>query len=205
MEKKTVLLDLGELNNPTSGFGQIVNNYARIYSAMEDDELRFHFLLPRGYKSDFGPNVDCTSDWKKNGKGMPDVNLWHSTNQQQIKHGRGKCDKFVLTIHDLNYLTEKNWLRQLKHHFFLQRAINRADAVTCISKFVAGQVEEQFKLKGKPVRVIYNGVQDISSQSEVKPTFANERPFFFAIGQIRKKKNFHLLVDMMRNFPDYDL
>ena len=70
MEKKTVLLDLGELNNPTSGFGQIVNNYARIYSAMEDDELRFHFLLPRGYKSDFGPNVDCTSDWKKNGKGI---------------------------------------------------------------------------------------------------------------------------------------
>jgi glycosyltransferase involved in cell wall biosynthesis len=48
-------------------------------------------------------------------------------------------------------------------------------------------------------------VEDISEQPEEKPSFAKGRPFFFAIGQIRAKKNFHLLVDMMRQFPDYDL
>ncbi|WP_321335216.1 glycosyltransferase [uncultured Bacteroides sp.] len=31
------------------------------------------------------------------------------------------------------------------------------------------------------------------------------RPFFFSLGQVRKKKNFHILVDVMKNFPEYDL
>ena len=38
-----------------------------------------------------------------------------------------------------------------------------------------------------------------------QPSFATGRPFFFTIGQIRRKKNFHLLVDVMRHFPEYDL
>ena len=209
MERKTVLLDISDIGNPTSGFGQIAKNYAEWYSKMEDDSLKFHFLLPPGYEKDFGPLVDTTCMRRKYhkhfSKGLPTVNLWHSITQQQLKRRRGRCDQFVLTIHDLNYLTEKNWLRQLKHKWVLQRAIHQADAVTCISNYVRRQIEEQFDMEGKPVRVIYNGVEDISHQPESRPAFATGRPFFFAIGQIRQKKNFHLLVDMMRFFPDYDL
>lgn len=209
MEKKSVLLDLCDIGNPTSGFGQIAKNYAAWYSRMVDEALRFHFLLPIGYENDYGPNVDVSYRRRKYHKyfrkGLPTVNLWHSTTQHQLKRRRGKCDCFVLTIHDLNYLTEKNWIRQQKHRIVLQHAINQADAVTCISKYVGRQIEEQFNLKGKPVRVIYNGVEDITGQPESKPAFATDRPFFFAIGQIRPKKNFHLLVDMMRHFPDHDL
>ncbi len=209
MGKKTVLLDICEIGNPTSGFGQIAKNYYRLYQSIEDKDLSFHFLLPEGFKVESDAKVQMTNIRNKYhkhfSKGLPEVDLWHSTNQQQIKRKRGKCKKFVLTIHDLNFLTEKNWIRQLKHRFFLQRAINQADAVTCISQFVAHQVEKLFNMRGKPVRVIYNGVEDISEQPEEKPSFAKGRPFFFAIGQIRAKKNFHLLVDMMRQFPDYDL
>ena len=209
MGKKTVLLDICEIGNPTSGFGQIAKNYYRLYQSIEDKNLSFHFLLPEGFKVESDAKVQMTNIRNKYhkhfSKGLPEVDLWHSTNQQQIKRKRGKCKKFVLTIHDLNFLTEKNWIRQLKHRFFLQRAINQADAVTCISQFVARQVEKLFNMRGKPVRVIYNGVEDISEQPEEKPSFAKGRPFFFAIGQIRAKKNFHLLVDMMRQFPDYDL
>ena len=209
MGKKTVLLDICEIGNPTSGFGQIAKNYYRLYQSVEDKDLSFHFLLPEGFKVESDAKVQMTTIRNKYhkhfSKGLPEVDLWHSTNQQQIKRKRGKCKKFVLTIHDLNFLTEKNWIRQLKHRFYLQRAINQADAVTCISQFVGHQVEKLFNMKGKPVRVIYNGVEDISEQPEEKPAFATGRPFFFAIGQIRSKKNFHLLVDMMRHFPDYDL
>jgi glycosyltransferase involved in cell wall biosynthesis len=209
MGKKTVLLDICEIGNPTSGFGQIAKNYYRLYQSIEDKDLSFHFLLPEGFKVESDAKVQMTNIRNKYhkhfSKGLPEVDLWHSTNQQQIKRKRGECKKFVLTIHDLNFLTEKNWIRQLKHRFFLQRAINQADAVTCISQFVAHQVEQLFNMRGKSVRVIYNGVEDISEQPEEKPSFAKGRPFFFAIGQIRAKKNFHLLVDMMRQFPDYDL
>ena len=209
MGKKTVLLDICEIGNPTSGFGQIARNYYHLYQKVDDEKLAFHFLLPEGFHSDCSPMVQTTNIRNKYhkhfSKGLPSVDLWHSTNQQQIKRKRGKCKKFVLTIHDLNFLTEKNWIRQLKHKFFLQHAINQADAVTCISHFVGRQVEQLFDMKGKPVRVIYNGVEDISGQPAEQPAFATGRPFFFAIGQIRAKKNFHLLVDMMRHFPDYDL
>lgn len=209
MEKKTILLDLCDIGNPTSGFGQIAKNYAERYAVLEDEALRFQFLLPSGYEGDFGGKVAIAHVRRKYHKyfrkGLPKVNLWHSITQQQLKRKRGECDKFVLTIHDLNYLTEKNWIRQQKHRFVLQRAIRQADAVTCISKYVGRQIEEQFNMGGKPVRVIYNGVEDISGKPEEKPAFATGRPFFFAIGQIRAKKNFHLLVEMMRHFPDHDL
>jgi len=209
MRKKTVLLDICEIGNPTSGFGQIAKNYYHLYPNVVDDCLSFCFLLPEGFQPDAELKIPATSIrntyHKYFRKGLPSVDVWHSTNQQQIKRKRGHCGKFVLTIHDLNFLTEKNWIRQLKHKFRLQHAINQADAVTCISHFVAHQVEQMFELKGKPVRVIYNGVEDISNQPSSKPVFVSDRKFFFAIGQIRKKKNFHLLVDMMRHFPDYDL
>ncbi len=206
MAKKTVLLDLAELNNPTCGFGQIEANYARIYSEMQDEDLRFNFLYTKGFDADFGANVDYSHRLKKHsGEGLPSVNLWHTTNQQQLKMSRGRCDKYVVTIHDLNYLTEKGWLSRLKHHFILQRAINRADAITCISGFVGQQIEHEFNMHGKPVRVIYNGVDDITRLAQSRPAFVTGRPFFFTIGQIRKKKNFHLLADLMQHFPDYDL
>lgn len=209
MKKKTVLLDICEIGNPTSGFGQIAQNYYNCYQKVEDDMLSFHFLLPEGFTANCHERVETTNIrnrfHKHFSKGLPTVDLWHSTNQQQIKRKKGKYQKFVLTIHDLNFLTEKNKIRQLKHKIRLQHAINQADAVTCISKFVGRQVEEMFNMKGKKVQVIYNGVEDISGQPEFKPSFASGRPFFFAIGQIRAKKNFHLLVDMMHHFPDYDL
>ena len=82
MERKTVLLDISDIGNPTSGFGQIAKNYAEWYSKMEDDSLKFHFLLPPGYEKDFGPLVDTTCMRRKYhkyfSKGLPTVNLWHS-------------------------------------------------------------------------------------------------------------------------------
>ena len=205
---KTVVLDLCEIGNPASGFGQICRNYARLFSQTQDPDLSFKYLVPEKYAGPL-PQGEVYRVRRKFHKffsqGLPQGDVWHCTNQQQLKRRRGSYQKLVLTIHDLNYLTEKNRLRQWKHHFILQRAIRQAAAVTCISGFVAEQVKQQFHLYGKPLRVIYNGVEDITSQPQQKPQWAGGRPFFFSIGQIRTKKNFHLLVDLMRHFPEYDL
>ena len=53
--------------------------------------------------------------------------------------------------------------------------------------------------------VFYNGVERIDQQEGKQPKFATGRPFFFTIGEIRTKKNFHLLVDVMKFLPEYDL
>lgn len=206
--KKSVLLDLGNIDNPTSGFGQIASNYARFFAELDLPDLRFVFLVPESCPMTFGENVEvvrCTRKMRKHVNLLPKVDLWHSVNQQQKVRRIEDDTQFLLTIHDLNFLREKNWIRQMKHIFLLQRMVNRAAAVTTISDFVCHEVKQHLRLKGKPSYVIYNGVENIVSKPQEKPRFASGKPFFFSIGQIRRKKNFHLLIDVMKSFPDHDL
>ncbi len=199
--KKKVVLDLRDLANPLCGFGQIAINYARIFSSLHDDHLEFAYLLPHGYQWPYGDEAE----WHYDKSEFQDVDLWHSVNQFQIKKAPGQAQTRLLTIHDLNFLREKGWLSQMKNKLRINLAIRRSAAVTCISHFVADEVRRHFSLSGRPLHVIYNGVQPIADHPQSRPQFATGRPFFFTIGQIRAKKNFHLLLDVMKSFPDHDL
>lgn len=204
--KKSVLMDICDIANPTCGFGQIAQNYARIYPQIDDEELDFTLMMPAGYGKELGDKVHVYNLPAKGGKvDYPVVDLWHQTTQFQLKRKRGKSAKYIFTIHDLNYVTEKGWLSRKKHDFRIKRALKKADLVTCISHYVANQVKKRFRLDDNRVRVIYNGVEDITGVTPQKPVFVTGRKFLFTIGQIRKKKNFHVLVDMMKYLPDYDL
>ncbi len=207
--KKTILLDLTNIKNPTCGFGQIAVNYAKKFSELRLPDLKFAFVLPEGYEGKIeGEDVDCYYVKRRNAQSyaaIPKVDLWHCLNQNlRLTNGK-KGQKQVLTIHDLNYLREKGWLSRIKHKLYLRRQIRQADAITTISHFVADEVKANFQLGDKPMQVIYNGVERIDVKPQQKPAFVTERPFFFAIGQVRMKKNFHLLLDVMKAFPDKEL
>lgn len=105
MEKKKVLLDLTDLGNPTCGFGQIEKSFAEYYSKLEDDAFSFHLLLPQNYESSFGEQVETTCApgklRKLSSKDFPETDLWHSVTQQQLRHKRGKADKFVLICNQM--------------------------------------------------------------------------------------------------------
>lgn len=210
MKKKKILLDLRNLNNPTSGFGQIAYNYFLFFNRIDVDDMDFILLIPESFNDITDGNahiVRFNKKMKHNKNELPIVDIWHSVNQQQKVRRINDNTKFVLTIHDLNYITEKNWIRRLKHDFRLSKLIKKADAVTAISGFVARQVEERFKktLRQKHVEVIYDAVEWIAGKPQEKPAFADQKPFFFTIGQIRMKKNFHLLLDVMKQFPEHNL
>ncbi|MDR1089554.1 MAG: glycosyltransferase, partial [Prevotella sp.] len=112
----------------------------------------------------------------------------------------------LLTIHDANFLTEKKPKTAARYKHRLQNKINRANAVTAISQYTAGYINKNFDLKNNKIQVILNGVEYISNRETSKPEFVSgDRPFFFTIGQVRKKKNFNKLVDFMDAFPEYDL
>ena len=209
--KKKVVLDLRNLENPTSGFGQIAANYAKLFARLELPDMKFVFLLPEKGEYNFGDKVECVrfnKSMRKNINMLPKGDLWHSLNQQQKYRRIDGETKFLLTIHDLNYLREKNWIRQLKHNWVLGRLARRADKITAISQFVADEVGRVLLPNSSDknkLEVVYDAVEDISGKPQAIPSFARRRPFFFAIGQIRMKKNFHRLPDMMRHFPEYDL
>ena len=53
--------------------------------------------------------------------------------------------------------------------------------------------------------MIYNGVEEIYKKPSSKPDGLIEKPFFFSISAFRPKKNFHVLLDMMKLMPDKHL
>ena len=88
----------------------------------------------------------------------------------------------------------------------MQNKVNKASVVTTISHYVADVIRQHIDLKGKEIRVIYNGVERIDMLEGTQPSFCDGDVLsFFTIGQIRRKKKFPSPVDVMRHFPEYDL
>lgn len=133
------------------------------------------------------------------------LDLWHMTHQDSRYFPWDPRVPMLLTIHDLNFLREKSLASIRRRLRDIQRKIDRAAAVTTISKFVAGEVEQHLQLRGKPLTVVYNGATPGRAEQAVRPAWLPDGPFLFTLGDIAAKKNFHVLLEMMRQLPDYRL
>lgn len=206
--QEQVLIDMTNYGNITCGFGQIAANYATLFANQPNEDLHFIYLMKPEFVKDFGPNVTCVPIRKINKFfpcTLPKAHVWHTVNQQQKLVRKANGTKFIFTIHDFNFLKEKSPWKIKKYLYRMQRMVDRADVVTCISHYSADIVRHHVNMHGKEIRVIYNGVERIDTLPDRRPAFTTGRPFFFTIGQVRKKKNFHLLLDVMKSFPEHDL
>ena len=208
---KKVLIDLSILKHLNCGLGQVAYNYARYYQEHAKDlNMEIHLLLPSSYVGAFGTAVHyhrCCFLYRMFPSLLPKFDVWHSIHQlSRYFPPRDRSTKNVLTIHDLNFLYEKNPNVQQKDLKKLKRKIDRADKIVCISKYSRSDVEKNFQIQ-QPIEMIYNGVEKISAEGEMKPQKVadSSRKFLFTIGQIYPKKNFHVLLDAMKLMPDYDL
>ncbi len=131
-------------------------------------------------------------------KAPADIKLWHTTSQLSDRIPKGKV-KLVLTIHDLNFLygSKPQWKkdRELKK---IQKKIDRADYITCISKFTLNDVTKHLKLGNTPVKVIHNGVTLNQFPEFETPKFKPVHSFLFSLGVIAEKKNIHVLIPMLK-------
>lgn len=213
--KKTVLIDLSELKNIYCGLGQVALAYANYFKEnykRSESDLSLTLLLPKKYFGTFGNEVnylDSRHPLRRFHRWFfPSFDVWHSTHQLsrfKPSYFVSSKTKVILTIHDLNYLYETKGARRLRKHRRLQRKVNRANEIICISEFAKLEVEKHLKLNGKQCEVIYNGVVNISSSPSIKPNVDIKEPFLFSIGVLNKKKNFHVLLDMMKLLPDKHL
>lgn len=207
-KRKNILIDLSDLKHPNCGFGQIAINYSKRFANLPIEGLHFFYLLPNCCPKIHSKNV--TSVLVRNRKirkwfpfTLPKVDIWHSVNQYNKLYRQSP--KFIFTIHDLNFLFEQEGQKRQEFLQRIQQKIDKATIITTISHYVADEIKKYTNLNGKEIRVIYNGVERIDQQEGKQPKFATGRPFFFTIGEIRTKKNFHLLVDVMKFLPEYDL
>lgn len=153
--KKKVLIDLTNYGSLTAGFGQIAANYAAAFSSMPIEDLHFVYLLRQKYMQEFGPNVTSVPVRRINKFfpfTLPKVDVWHAVNQQRKLLRIAGGTKFIFTIHDFNFLTEKKPWKAKMYLRRMQNKVNKAAVVTTISHYVADVIRQHIDLKGKEIR-----------------------------------------------------
>lgn len=141
---------------------------------------------------------------------LPKFDLLHWTNQ--FFKFRVKLAPFqLMTVHDVNFLhNEIGTLHKGKKLWLTNRRLNRATHFGYISNFTKNDVEANFRLNGRPGRVIYNGVTNLNTKPQQEYDKIIEEMnlpenFFFHISRWSRKKNVHLLIQMMKYMPDEKL
>lgn len=206
---KTVLIDLSILKHINCGLGQVAYNYGCYFKQHNPNDLDIHLLLPRQYFGLFGNNVKYIESKKIYQCFpflLPKFDVWHAIHQLSHFRPSRASSQYILTIHDMNFLHEKKGIKVDKYLHRLNKKIERANAISTISNYAKKDIISNLDLK-KEIDVIYNGVEQLSKDGERPPSYPinKEKPFFFTIGQIKQKKNFHVLLDVMKIMPEYNL
>ena len=127
--------------------------------------------------------------------------IWHATYQNtHYIPMLNKKIKVVLSIHDLNFMYDekKSTAKKSKYLQYLQRLINRADVIVCISEYSKKDVLQHCDIKSKPLFVIHNGSNLLQKPELTLGSYKPQKPFLFSIGVIHRKKNFHVLLPLLQ-------
>jgi len=205
----TTILDCDLMRFPNSGLYYYclnLGNYVQDALSAEGHE-QMKFYVPAAEANSFKKKENSIAEKKYHKFFKPflwNCRVWHAPFQSGRilpDKRRHKNVKVVLTIHDLNQLHEGKPLNeQRKSIAHTQRLIDKSDAIVCISGFTKGDVLKHCDVNGKPVYVIHNGTHPVSgipvlSASSYKP----ERPFLFGMGYVNRKKNYHVLLSLVKN------
>lgn len=207
-----VFLESHNINNPYTGFGQFNHHLLKGFYACQDPEVRFVVHTPKvdWLKKEFGNYFEYKRyaglrryKWAQVRKRY---DVWHSLNQNTKIEPR-HSQPYLLTVHDINFVEEISGdINHPRNQQFIAK-LQRANAITYISEFAKRSTHSFFDVPDVPEYVIHNGNPIIErlDTSGFKADPRIDRPFFFSIGDFRERKNFHLLVEMMKHFPDFQL
>lgn len=205
---RNIFIEMEKLRNLNSGLGQFCLNIGQELSAIKPKDLMLNFYLPAKHRGVFGDQYGYINHSQLH-KIVPatfkPIEVWHCTHQGSKYLPTSKKTKLILTIHDLNFLKQYSGLKRKNQIADLQKKINKAVAITAISKFTEKEIRENLKISDIPVEVIHNGNSLKVFSSVPKPEFAPSGKFIFTIGIISPKKNFHTLLYMLEKIKDISL
>ncbi|RQO72437.1 glycosyltransferase family 1 protein [Pedobacter sp. KBW06] len=204
-----ILLDCERLKYPNTGLYTFCESLgtALIKNAAINQHITAY--IPITANGIFGERVKylIQKSWHKLFiPGTSKFDIWHIGNQGSRYYPPKGRVKVLLTIHDLNFLIEKqDRPSRIKQHLDqIQSRINRSSAIVCISHFVLDQVRQHLDVKGKEISVIYNGCTVNEYPEFNMPAFRPSKPFLFSIGTVLPKKNFHVLPVLLQE-NNYEL
>ena len=206
---KKILIEMEKLSRPYTGLGQFCKFFGRFLLKQQPLPFDPVLYLEHNDKDFFGDQVKvsvCSKLHRLLPFLAPKVDVWHATNQTTRYRPSNKKCKYILTVHDLNFFYNKPQHKKAKYLRRLQKKIDRADVITAISKYVAEDIKRYCRLDGQELKVIYNGVEDLTL-TKVKPIdgLASRQKFFLNLGFVGHSKNQEVLVPVLQNFKDYVL
>jgi glycosyltransferase involved in cell wall biosynthesis len=207
--KKLIILDCDLMKHPNSGLYQYCLNLGTSIQSLlqNDEEAAIAFHVPPSEAGSFGADsryiIEKKSIWNFFNPYLKDCSIWHAPFQTgRILPDKKKYPriKVLLTIHDLNPLHEgKSKEEQLKSLAHTQTLINKSDAIVCISEFCRNDVLQHCETGNKPVYVIHNGTHKVHAPKLNGISYKPLRPFIFGMGYVNTKKNYHVLLPLLKN------
>ncbi|ACU03078.1 MULTISPECIES: glycosyltransferase family 4 protein [Pedobacter] len=198
-----IVFDAERMKYPFTGLFEYCLQLGESLLQIKPKDDRLAFYMRREDEEYFGHPIH-TLNQKSFHKfifpGYKHIDIWHTTYQSTSYIPKDKKIKKVLTIHDLNFLYEKKTVqKQQKYLKKIQQNINRADHIVAISEFTRQDVIKHLKVGNKPISVVYNGCEVKSFPDYKNTQITDAKPFFFALGTVIPKKNFHVLVPLLQN------
>lgn len=208
-----IFLESHNIKNRAGGLGTF--NYELIKAIAKQDIRNLNITLNTPNPNDLKLEFQNTFTYKKYTslqrhrlfRIKTRYDIWHSLNQNTKVEPGSKPKKYVLTVHDVNFVEEHSSdMNHKKNKLFIEK-LNRADVITYISHFAKEQTHQYFKVPAVEEKIIYNGNPiiselDLSSFISEVPV---DKPFFFSLGDFIERKNFHSIVKMMALFPEFNL
>lgn len=201
-----ILVDAYKVKNLNSGLGQFSFQFVQNLLKHATPDLDIICLAPSNKSNLFENKLSIVKAnlINRHFRNSTKYSLWHSLHQFPA-HLPNSNSKQILTIHDMNFLFEKEGQKRVRYLNLLQKRVDQAHVITTISQFSKNEIEKNIDLKGKKIKVIYNGVQIQKDSSLITSTTFKGDHFLFSIGIFNKKKNFHSLVQMMRKLDGFKL
>lgn len=209
---KHIFLESHNIDNQNFGFGQfnfhLINSLSEIQSS--EYKITLHTKKTKWLKSKFGDTFNYKKYYTFSRKPFFRIrkkyDLWHSLNQNTKIEPYHKIP-YLLTIHNISYIEDKDNYKHLKNHVKFQEKINRSNAITYISNYAKESTHQYFNVPNIPEYVIHNGnpITKTFIEENFKPNYNPQKPFLFSIGQISERKNFISLVNMMEKISDFEL
>lgn len=209
---KKIFLESHNLKNKYSGFGQYNYHLIKALSKLEtpDFKMILNVKKPEVWEKEFGAAFDykkyLSIHRHKPFRIKKKYDVWHCLNQN-IKIEPFYKTPYVLTVHDIHFVTEGSAGVQEKLKAKFRAKLQRAHAITYISEFAKKDTHAHFQVPNVPEYVIHNGntITEIDIPEHFQPTTIPSQPYLFSIGDFSPRKNFKTLVHMLRQLPAYDL
>lgn len=201
-----LFLETERMSNITSGLGQVCLHLGHELVRQKPPGWELTFLVSPEQVGMFGQSVEyiVAAKWQQWWQPWK-FDVWHCLHQGSKFLPNRSSTRLVYTILDLNYLSMADYSDQRKaaKRKQYQQCINRADAITTISDYVAQDVRQQLVVpSATPLQVIYCGVDIPADVSMVPPSVKPAGPFLFFIGMLQPYKNVHTMLPLLAANPD---